>query len=114
MITPSRIFLMIATLAGLGFAFATPPIRSPDENGHYLRIANVAASLFHRETRARDTVWLPQNITADSGAPSTTSAFEATFHWTVWNMKGKKPRAEIEIMSQPIILGSARHEGILK
>ena len=65
MTTPSRFFLIIATLAGLGFALATPPIRSPDENGHYLRIANVAASLFDREPRARDTVWLPQTIAAD-------------------------------------------------
>jgi uncharacterized membrane protein len=65
MTAPARVFLVVATLAGLCFALATPPIRSPDENGHYLRIASAAASLFGHAPAARGTVWLPDRIAVD-------------------------------------------------
>jgi uncharacterized membrane protein len=65
MTTPSRVFLIVGILAGLCFLLATPPLRYPDENGHYLRAARVAAQLFRADPGPRDAVWLPHSIASD-------------------------------------------------
>ncbi len=65
MITPVRTFIVIATLFGLCFIVATPPIRFPDEQGHYLRVARVAADLFGRAPADANVVSLPKPIAED-------------------------------------------------
>lgn len=54
-------------LAGLACAIATPPLRYPDEAGHLLRTAKVAAELFHHDRGAPDVVSLPRWVAADFG-----------------------------------------------
>jgi Predicted membrane protein (DUF2142) len=54
-------------LSGLGFVFAAPPLRYPDEAGHYLRTAKVAAQLFGHDSGAGNAVSLPQNAVNDLG-----------------------------------------------
>lgn len=63
--TPSRIFCVFAILAGLAFIFATPPLRYPDERGHYLRAASVAGSVFHGGVRQGDIAVLPGQVAED-------------------------------------------------
>ena len=65
MITPLRTFIFVATLFGLGFIVATPPIRFPDENGHYLRAAYVAANWRGRAPAERDAVSMRKAVLAD-------------------------------------------------
>ena len=63
--TPVRIFVFVAMLFGLAFILATPPIRIPDEQGHYLRSVLVAAGLFGGDRNERDAVWLPKKVASD-------------------------------------------------
>lgn len=39
---PRKIFVVIASLAGLAFAFLTPPFQTPDEIGHFWRATSIA------------------------------------------------------------------------
>lgn len=43
--SPTRVFAVLALLFGLAFLLTTPPLRYPDESGHYLRAVSVAQQL---------------------------------------------------------------------
>src|SRR5512138_1199776 len=60
--SPTRAFAALALIFGLAFLITTPPLRYPDESGHFLRAVAVAASLTGRSS---DKVQLRQDELAD-------------------------------------------------
>src|SRR5262245_49547372 len=59
---PTRVFAVLALLFGLAFLITTPPLRYPDESGHFLRVVSVAQQL---SGKAGDRVQLRQDELAD-------------------------------------------------
>lgn len=59
---PERVYLVIALIAVMGFAFITPPFQGPDEEAHYVRTQYIAHGYVIPIDVAHTTASLPKSI----------------------------------------------------
>jgi uncharacterized membrane protein len=103
---PAAVFVALSVLFGVMIAFATPPLRGPDEAAHFLRaygVANGDIVPSQQDAQGRKGIFLPFDLYHGFTAHETAYATERRAHWSTWALPEAERKAGSPVTRQDAV-----------